>query len=68
VTHKITYRVQRWCREDDTWSWFGPGEHTTPNGAVEEMNRMETLFPRDVFRVVERHVQEVIYRVPAADR
>ena len=68
MTHKITYRVQRRCREDDTWSWFGPREHTTPNGAVEEMRRMETLFPRDMFRVVERHVQEVIYRVPATDR
>lgn len=68
MTHKITYRVQRWGREDDTWSWFGASEHTTPNGAVEEMNRMETLFPRDMFRVVERHVQEVIYRVQTTDR
>lgn len=68
MTHKITYRVQRWSREDDRWSRFGPSEHTTPNGAVEEMRRMETLFPRDMFRVVERHVQEVIYRVPATDR
>ena len=67
MTHKITYRVQRWGREDDTWSWFGTSDHTTPNGAVEEMHRMETLFPHGMFRVVERHVQEVIYRVPAAN-
>ena len=67
MTHKITYRVQRWSRADHGWLWFGPGEYATPSAAVEEMNRLQTLFPRAHFRVVERHVQEVIYHVPTAN-
>lgn len=66
MTHRITYRVQRWSRACDVWAWLGV-VFIVPDEAVEEMHRMGALFPNERFRVVEHHEQEVVYRVPPAN-